>query len=130
MREFFLQKLQRLMNAIVLDARSKLDALLVADLRGANDMLPAIERLAKRFRLPSSAPLKALRYRPPKRLDAELYLKLCVAYYEGVRTKSLKFHGDEKNEEAPQTLVGRYLAGLAAAVDRATFGPVDDEDQA
>lgn len=114
------------MNAVVLDAQNKFNDLLRAEYLGPGDMPRALDRLARRLGLASAAPLWALKYRPPKSLDAALYLQL-VALHARIETVSLRVHADERARAAPKTVVGRCLVGLAAALDRANFGVLEGD---
>jgi hypothetical protein len=65
--------------ALVSDARSWANNLILREARGPGDTENAMRRLAARYGLDFGA-LWSLRYRPPKRIFADVYFSLKAAY--------------------------------------------------
>ena len=114
------------MSEAVADAISMLDCLLHAEVRGPGDMRAAMERLARRHKVPFAA-LWMLRYRPPKDIGVSVFEKLCEAYLE-LHEQQFRSTTDERAQTKAQTRLGRALLRAVAALDRADLPPLDDSD--
>jgi len=99
---------------LVEQARSWTEGLCKDEERGHADFIGAMERVARRLRLPFGF-LKELVYRPPKRISAGRFLTLAAAHDERLRKQST-----ERTDAAfnPSTAFGRALLGVADALDR------------
>jgi hypothetical protein len=100
---------------LVNQARSWTEGLCKDEERGHADFLGAMERVARRLRIPFGF-LKELVYRPPKRISAGRFLTLAAAHDERLRRQSTQ---PADIAFTPSTALGRTLLNVADALDRA-----------
>jgi len=112
--------------ALIEDARHWANALIHRESRGPGDTSNAIKRTARRHGLQFSE-LWALRYRPPKRIFADVYFRLRAAYeaecqrqlrlleHELERTKAVA-GPDNRAVVAAEALLGARAARAESAV--------------
>ncbi len=79
MRETFLQLAQKTPAELVDEAARIANDLAAREMRGPGDLPNAMERLERRYALPSRS-FWSLRYRRPKSICASILLKLLAAY--------------------------------------------------
>lgn len=79
MRESFLQLAQKSPAELVDEAARIANDLATREMRGPGDLPNAMERLERRYALPTRS-FWSLRYRKPKSICASLLLKLLAAY--------------------------------------------------
>lgn len=108
-------------DALVADAREWANKLTVRESRGPGDTENAMRRLSARYGLDYGA-LWALRYRPPKRIFADVYFALAAAYQaECERQQRLLAHDIAKTK----AIAGARNSAVVAA--EAVVGAGDDE---
>lgn len=99
-------------EAIVLSAQDKAAQLIRWESRGPDDIDSAMSRLARRYAGLTKGLLWSLRYRPPKRLWADAYAGLILAY-EAERERQRRLLEHETHRTA--LIAGPYHPAVAAA---------------
>lgn len=74
-------------------ARVWADALVWKECNGPGDLVEARHRVEARYGIPATL-LRDLRYRPPKRIAAELYERLRIAYRNQCERELKRFEGE------------------------------------
>ncbi|MBV8895509.1 MAG: hypothetical protein JO051_03280 [Acidobacteriaceae bacterium] len=88
MRKFDLRDEQMTNAALIDEARGYASKLVLRESRGPGDTENAMRRIEAKYGVPFSA-LWSLRYRPPKRIWADLFFQLRAAY-EAERERQLR----------------------------------------
>lgn len=94
---------------LVEQARGWAEGLCKDEERGRADFLGAMERVARRLRLPFGF-LKELVYRPPKKISAGRFLALAAAHDEYLQRKRYR---EERAAFEPSTALGRLMVRTA-----------------
>jgi hypothetical protein len=105
--------------ALIDEARDYANKLVLRESRGPGDTENAMRRLESKYGLPFSA-LWSLRYRPPKRIFADIYFQLRAAY-EVERERQLR-------QLQHELAITKAKAGAAASSVVAAQAVVDAEE--
>lgn len=103
--------LQVTQTGTVAQAQTWAHALTCSETQGPGDIAHAWERLSTRYGVPARL-FWALRYRPPKTIAADLYLRLCEAYRAECERQMWKL---QHELDQTKTITGADHAALDAA---------------
>jgi len=95
----------------VAQAQNWAHALTCSEIQGAGDIAEAWRRLSTRYGVPARL-FWSLRYRPPKTIAADLYLRLCEAYRAECERQMWKL---QHELDQTKTIAGADHAALDAA---------------
>lgn len=113
-------------SAFVSEATEKASWLVGQEVRGPGDVENAMRRLEMKFGIPYAA-LWALRYRPPKSVVTELFVRICEAH-EIERASQRKRFNDEDAITHPKTWFGETIARAARTLVREKDGTLKCSD--
>ena len=114
MRQSLLRNVQMSAVSFVDDARDRARWLVDHESRGSGDTRNAMERIARRYRIPFSQ-LWALRYREPKDILVTTYFAILAAH-EAECERQARLLNEERQKTMPTSVAGRLLVRAAAAL--------------
>lgn len=110
-------------STYVEEAVDKASWMVNREARGPGDTDNAMRRLEMRLGIPYSA-FYALRYRRPKSIGTELFVRICEAH-ETERARHKRLFENEDAKAAPRTKFGEAIVRMARAAVRPEDGALE-----